>query len=622
MTNQTKSVRRTKIGQRKLTPTDDDIAEYLIYRLYQVIKSRFNKSRKGASADFCEIFGYLFMPWACSKVALTHESTVRLVWKQARAESSVKSMRSLKKSITVTSTFDDIEDRNDLLVQELMESSPELILVARHKVMVRMETTGDEVRAHDGTCSKDIRRLCSVLDAVSWFLASWCGFDRAVGPAQLMIYHKRTLQVMYGMAVVIRDAMDCSSCRPVQVPRGTSTRSGANLSSAEKNVLHNISELLTPARSLQKRSLEKAVCSVLLSYYKRQHVPVARASSHMDSHRTSAQSRHPHAREYGGTENGSASRGRGGPESGSVRGPSRPVHGSEHGPRRQENGSAPVVVRGRADSSAQQCLEHGSPSRRHQAPDPAGDGLRAEQGSQSRRGHAREDVRERRGSHGGQRHAKNGPPEQGGPDSGSQSGGREEQSIATPLRAPPVSRNPSLLGDERGPARDRSPSSSGDADGLSDRQPRKGAGSRLSSNTPPRGGREDSEGRDSEDHAECSPKNGPVRRAENRNEREFQTGAEGRAGQRRPGELYANEEGDGLVDLSQQSDLPASLQGQSRRSEEHRRKRNMSCTQPSRDDGNRTAQSGGEDEDHDQDVDPAELARQKVAALDLDLGDF
>jgi len=176
-------------------PTRNDDGVFAMTHLYTMITRLFNSSRKMAPAEFCQVFGYLFIDWKNAKGCKVPSQTVHLSWYSDCDSAEQISLSEVPKAVAVTTENSADIKKNENIYKDFARSRSELLLNVEHDVLVRMngKERGRGTRSRAGEEVRVWRRVLNVMDAAAYLVRSVCGFERGLRIFEILAYHKRSI---------------------------------------------------------------------------------------------------------------------------------------------------------------------------------------------------------------------------------------------------------------------------------------------------------------------------------------------------------------------------------------------------------------------------------------------
>ena len=266
--------RRVAIGAGA-DPNRDDIAVFVMGRMYKVMNDLFRKNRRKVSEDFCLLVGYLFVPWAPLKSVSVNEDTLRMRWVVAIDDVDPLPLERIRTSKTSkeSSAAQSVEKWNMALYNRISAQN-ELYLFASHDILMhRTEIEGENFKRHNGgTVPRVFRRIINLLRPISVFLLSWAGLPAATEPSKLLRYHPQTMRVLYVLAYGLRCILDTHDSREIGDGLTCASQYPREWSKKEKDVADKFMLLFLPGATVVERSVASSTCAVPETFFMKENI--------------------------------------------------------------------------------------------------------------------------------------------------------------------------------------------------------------------------------------------------------------------------------------------------------------------------------------------------------------
>ena len=267
------------IGGSRPTRSDDGL--FAMNYLYARITHLFNGSRKMAPAEFCQIFGYLFIDWKKAKGCTVPSQNVLLSWYSDYDSAECIALSDVPDAVVITAGNSAEIKRNEKIYKDFARSRSELLLNVEHDVLVRIKGKEGSARSRSGEEVRAWRRVLNVMDAAAYLVRSICGFERGLSVFDILAFHKRSIAAIYSVALVLRKVIETCSERPISNPgradldlTGTEHDAGtsAGESEGDRETLKDIFRMLVPSPALLDRAIWRATCAIPEEVYSAEHL--------------------------------------------------------------------------------------------------------------------------------------------------------------------------------------------------------------------------------------------------------------------------------------------------------------------------------------------------------------
>jgi len=275
--NYSKRVRLATDG--KFYCSDD--ALFAMRMLYSSITKHLNESRKAGPAEFFDFIGYLFVSWKSFRNCPVKDSAVDLSW-AADEEGSAIQLNDIPDSHMHTKGEADRLMKNEELYKTFTASRPELVITVEHDVMVRLGGRSSRLRRHTGEAVKRWKRGIYLMDVAAFFVKSFCLFEKYESIYDMLSYHRRSIAVLYSMAIVLRMVLEsrprtvvseATQSEDIQAATNKTANNGrSKYTDEEKQVLDDIFNILMPCEGTVSRNANHVLCCVPEETYRAEHI--------------------------------------------------------------------------------------------------------------------------------------------------------------------------------------------------------------------------------------------------------------------------------------------------------------------------------------------------------------
>lgn len=204
--------------------------------------------------------------------------------------------------------------------------------------------TDSETRVATGRNRRSLHRTMNVADAITASLAAWCGQSPKLDPVTVLGHHQRSLEVIYGMSLILCRALNNVPYRRFNVDDKPPVHGRRDVKDPRTRVLSDIFDFFTPSPSALDRCIKKPVCAVAEEYYEAVHVPLEGCEQE-DAGIPAAEQRSPPAKDGDAGARASSPQRREGENEGTGRSPGEndeeedeDVHGRSPGDEQEDEG--------------------------------------------------------------------------------------------------------------------------------------------------------------------------------------------------------------------------------------------------------------------------------------------
>jgi len=285
--NYSKRVRLASDG--KFDRSDD--ALFAMRSLYSCITKHLNESRKAGPAEFFDFIGYLFVSWKSFRNCPVKDSTLELSW-AADEDGNEVQLNDIPDCHMHTKGEADRVTKNEELYKNFTASRPELVLTVEHDVMVRLGGRSSRLRRHTGEAVKRWRRGVHLMDVAAFFVKAFCLFDKHESIYEMLSYHRRSIAVLYSMAIVLRMVLEsrkrtvvseATQSEDIQASTSKTEHQGrSKYTDEEKQVLDDIFNILMPCEGTISRNANHVLCCVPEETFRAEHI--GNDEQHADEH--------------------------------------------------------------------------------------------------------------------------------------------------------------------------------------------------------------------------------------------------------------------------------------------------------------------------------------------------
>ena len=190
-------------------PTDDDVAEYAMSRLYLLMTEVLQECRRVTPTTFFDDIGYLFDDWSSSERVRgkVDKSSLELHWVSDFNSFSLDEEH-VCPSFATTFREDpsSATGKNEAACKEFAGSRPELEIIAMHWVYVKTGRKQATVRKHAGDLRKKLRTTINLFDVVGNFIRALCGFENGEDSYyDILKFSIHSIDCLYALALFFRD---------------------------------------------------------------------------------------------------------------------------------------------------------------------------------------------------------------------------------------------------------------------------------------------------------------------------------------------------------------------------------------------------------------------------------
>ena len=277
--------RRSGIGMGLQEPEREDIAVFACMKLFRLYTSTLNDSRNSLQKGVFENLGYMFVSWKTAEEehGIT-QTDLRLNWNASYDESKVLSMTDIDATEVCSADNHKSYDSNEKLYRDLIDRTPELVLLVSHDVLVHSGVVHAQ-RKHSGKDKRSFPHGVHLLDIAVRLITGFAQMRRKRGLAlDVLASHKKALSVLYEVALTLRSILTghvvhLPGAHPVRVPSDVS----GEATLVPKEVLLDFLKMVMPAASVASSCLTQVLASVPKQVFEKERLnrlePVATPSS-------------------------------------------------------------------------------------------------------------------------------------------------------------------------------------------------------------------------------------------------------------------------------------------------------------------------------------------------------